>query len=77
MWEVNDVITEAKSALAEPLKNYEVGTTEEQIKGWQKFCDEHYCCKECELNKDGDLTAVCFSHWSKMPYEREVNNGGN
>jgi Tfp pilus assembly protein PilV len=61
--------TQIKQALAEPLKNCEIGTAEEQIKRWQKFCETQASCEECPYYKCGDM---CFARWAQMPYESEV-----
>lgn len=55
-----------KSALAEPLRNCEVGTPEEQNIRHDKYCFKH--SKEC----DGIITydcIACFAKWAQMPYE--------
>lgn len=68
----------AKEALAEPLRNCDVGTPQEQIKRWEKFCQEHH-----EYWKPSkSLTAIqrcnCPCHegngcnyfiWAQLPYE--------
>lgn len=66
MWEVNDVITEAKAALAEPLRNCEVGTAEEQFKRHSKWCTttRDFSCADTMCRK-------CFADWSQMPYKKE------
>lgn len=61
-----------QAALAEPLRNCDVGTAEEQIGRWHKFCKTQTNCEECPCHKkEEDLTAMCFAHWSQMPYEEE------
>ena len=61
-------IQEAKAALAEPLKNCEVGTAEEQYGRFRE------CCKKqripCLLSYDYRCDE-CYSKWSQMPYESE------
>ena len=57
----------AKSALAEPLRNCDVGTAEEQGARFRGFCDKHNC-ERCPVGGDEYLTN-CFSRWSQMPYE--------
>jgi hypothetical protein len=72
------LLVDVKSALAEPPRNCDVGTPQEQIKRWEKFCQEHH-----EYWKPGkSLTAIqrcnCPCHegngcnyfiWAQMPYE--------
>ena len=55
----------AKAALAEPVKNYEVGTPEEQSKRF-KFskCDEPPKCRPWD-----ECCLTCFAKWAQMPYE--------
>lgn len=69
-----------RDALAKPPRNCDVGTAEEQIKRWEKFCQEHH-----EYWKPSkSLTAIqrcnCPCHegngcnyfvWAQMPYEAE------
>lgn len=51
------------------LRNYAVGTAEEQYERWQKFCDTQARCEKCPCNKEGDISAKCFARWSQMPYK--------
>ena len=67
--EIRDI---AKAALAEPVKNYEVGTVEEQMKRFDKFCDSNthgvVCSYDCPLRKNkSGLT--CRLEWVQLPYE--------
>lgn len=61
---VDEILDIANSALAEPLKNYEVGTLEEQAGRWHNFCDN-------AVRKDCPETTcrTCSLYWSQMPYE--------
>jgi hypothetical protein len=79
---ITEVVVEleqiAEAALAEPPRNCDVGTAEEQIGRWHKFCKTQTNCEECPCHKEEeDLTAMCFAHWSQMPYESEVKNVAN
>ena len=71
--EIRDI---AKDALAEPVKNYEVGTVEEQVKRFDKFCDSNthgvVCNYDCPMRKNRPLLS-CKLIWAQMPYEE----GGN
>lgn len=65
---------DAKAALAEPLRNCDVGTAEEQYQRWDKYCNSSGAkCDKCGLNCNihFDLTAKCFACWSQMPYKKE------
>ena len=53
--------------LAEPLRNCDVGTAEEQIARFNKFCFP-IKCSECQLHTDEDLHD-CIFRWAQMPYE--------
>ena len=64
---LTNAILEAKSALAEPLRNCDVGTAEEQGARFRGFCDKHNC-ERCPVGGDEYLTN-CFSRWAQMPYE--------
>lgn len=62
-------------ALAEPRLNCEVGTAEDQIERWRKFCHKFKKCDECPHMRDGELLSHgCFARWSQMPYEEGDNN---
>lgn len=67
--EIRDI---AKAALAEPVRNYEVGTAEEQYK---RFMDECMAkdvrqCANCKLRTSESCGRDrCFAQWSQMPYE--------
>ena len=60
----------AKAALAEPVKNCEVGTAKEQVRRWRRFCNSMTTCGECPCHKSySEVVADCFSRWAQMPYE--------
>lgn len=68
--EIRDI---AKAALAEPIKNCEVGTAEEQEKRFHDFCrarhllrmeESRYCAYKCPLEGD----TCCELQWAQMPY---------
>lgn len=71
-----DAIKKANAALAEPAKNCEVGTAEEQCRRWRLFCDAITSCEKCPCQKSSDeISAYCFSRWAQMPYvEKERSN---
>ena len=78
MWEVNDVITEAKAALAEPLRNCDVGTAEEQTERFKDLCRKYRRgpgpranCKGCPIQHESPHVGCTFA-WAQMPYESEV-----
>ena len=62
-----------KAALAEPMRNYEVGTAEEQWVRFKKHCKENsqaddpdYCSSRCDV--DGGCVSQCALKWAQMPY---------
>lgn len=66
----------AKEALAEPLKNCEVGTVREQDLRFENFCYRHRSyekgCRDCPLL---DCEPCCELAWAHLPYGKEVQNG--
>ena len=54
-------------ALSDPPRNCDVGTAEEQLKMFNKFCFP-IKCKECRLYTDEDLHD-CIFRWHQMPYK--------
>jgi hypothetical protein len=83
--EMANALDKAKAALAEPLKNCEVGTVEEQTERFRKFCFAHThkngtdfrCHKNCPAKNyiGGWGIPYCQVRWGQLPYESEVNNG--
>jgi hypothetical protein len=63
-------INAAYRALADPIRNCDVGTAEEQ-----KGRHDSYCTFECPkcLHKDNNVYAnkciECFARWAQMPYK--------
>ena len=68
---VQVMLDECRAALAEPVKNYEVGTVEEQVKRFDKFCDSNthgvVCGYDCPMRKNRPLLS-CKLIWAQMPY---------
>lgn len=56
----------AKS-LKKSLRNFDVGTVEEQSERFMKFCYRQKC-NECKLHKD-EFFFKCALLWAQMPYE--------
>ena len=50
-----------------PVRNCDVGTAEEQMKRFNKFCFP-IKCSECQLYKD-EYLYTCILRWAQMPYE--------
>jgi hypothetical protein len=66
-------IAENKHALAEPLRNCDVGTADEQGERFCAFCDSHtneigQHCNDCPIfNMPAE--ADCLLVWSQLPYD--------
>ena len=79
--EIRDI---ARAALAEPVKNCEVGTAAEQARRFEDLCLEHIGCAEetggrhcvgCPLEKASKkATQKCELYWAQMPYKEGVPN---
>jgi hypothetical protein len=64
-WQYSQLFDVADNALAEPLKNCEVGTVREQDLRFDDFCGSHKC-EKCPLRK---VMVSCSLAWAHMPYE--------
>lgn len=69
-----------KVALAAPLRNCDVGTTEEQEVRFKSFCESHWDlnkpdseCAGCPL--DERVGIECEFAWMQMPYEKGETYG--
>jgi hypothetical protein len=56
-----------QDALRMPLRNCEVGTVEEQLERYDKFCGIHDCRRDCPLFKADN----CELAWAQMTYEKQ------
>ena len=65
--EMANALDKAKAALAEPIRNCDVGTAEEQVGRFNKFCFP-IRCSECQLDRD-EYLYTCILRWEQMPYE--------
>lgn len=61
----------AKEALAEPPRNCDVGTAEEQAKRFKNYCRNKVCKRNvCHSYGYEELFHhKCFPIWAQMPYE--------
>jgi hypothetical protein len=61
------------AALAKPPRNCDVGTAEEQMERFRKFCKMDYisgdCPDDCPLYRKDYSTIHCPFAWAQMPYE--------
>ena len=65
---LNQIERWAEAALAEPPRNCDVGTTDEQVERFKGFCDTRPC-DGCTLKNKVNETLDCAIHWAQMPYE--------
>ena len=76
--EAQEAIDKAEAALSEPLKNYEVGTVEEQYRRFELMCNNNCCnnCKSCPFSDEDGYSELeeCVLKWSQMPYEKGETN---
>lgn len=68
------LVDKAKNALAEPVRNCDVGTVDEQTKRKFEFCQKQGSCGNCSLNRGQSITP-CVLAWAQMPYEEGGANG--
>lgn len=69
---MNDIISIVQEAVSEPLRNYEVGTPEEQLGRHVTFCASQNSCEECPLGKFN--VSDCIFRWFHMPYSEGGTN---
>lgn len=67
--EMANALDKAKSALAEPPRNCDVGTAEEQHRRHDAFCDATRKGMSGYHCDDAPRCVFCFSKWAQMPYE--------
>jgi len=68
----------AKTALAAPPRNCDVGTAEEQLKRFKDFCriiSKDETCDGCPLFPQCSTLEHCTLAWAQMPYEEGKNDG--
>ena len=66
-YEINDIID---AALALPRRQCDVGTAEEHLGKFKRFCKTMKDCNCCPCNvilKNGECRCNCFV-WAQMPY---------
>ena len=64
--EIRDI---ANAALAEPVRNYEVGTAEEQYNRHYEYCISQPTCREYLRVATTCICILCFAKWAQRPYE--------
>jgi hypothetical protein len=82
---MNDIISIVQEAIAEPLRNCDVGTAEEQYTRFKKWCEGQFYkrpmnaltgepCKSCpcySVTANG-VDGCNYLRWAQTPYESEV-----
>lgn len=69
---LKSVVTKMNAALAEPPRNCDVGTAEEQEVRFRNYCWNHSSRDknmECQCPIDMEGKAGCKLEWSQMPYK--------
>ena len=68
--EMAKALDKAKAALAEPPRNCDVGTDEEQSRRYEELCDRHTCGSRCSASGCPMYEHDCSPFaWGQMPYE--------
>lgn len=64
--EIRDI---ARAALAEPVKNCDVGTAEEQAERFAEYCDSEVCKRRrCKTQAKALCIERCALAWAQKPY---------
>lgn len=67
---LNQIEGWAKAALAEPVKNCEVGTVAEQAKRFEEYCESEVCKrKRCKSRAKVLCIERCALEWAQKPYK--------
>lgn len=70
---ISDAIANAGAVLAEPPRNCDIGTAEEQEVRFKNYCWNHSSRDknmECQCPIDTEGRAGCKLEWAQMPYEK-------
>lgn len=69
--EVEGIILDIDTALAEPVRHCDIGTPDEQSVRFDAHCQKHMGCSTCPLReKDGGVPKHCEFAWGAMPYTK-------
>ena len=85
--EMANALDKAKATLAEPIRNCDVGTAEEQNSRWHANCGRGIPnCKHCKVyehaiksgfvDEKNMIRFDCRFIWSQMPYEEGAEDEG-
>lgn len=69
--DATECLAVVEDALAEPVRNCDVGTAEEQSKRFKSYCDSKVCKRRVCSSYGYEVLFhhKCFAIWSQMPYE--------
>ena len=75
--ELAKAMKKANAALAEPVRNYEVGSLEEQSRRFDRVCSYRFTgnCAGCQNPLDDSAAngvSDCALFWAQMPYKEGV-----
>ena len=63
------LIEKCNAALSVTPRQCDVGSADEQLRRWRKYCENFHYCGDCPANKKDGISADCFANWSQMPYD--------
>ena len=69
------ILDQCRDALAEPERNCDVGTAEEQAERFAEYCDSEACKRNrCKSRAKALCIERCAIAWAQMPYEEGATN---
>ena len=71
--EIHEIARKVNAALAEPVRNYEVGTADEQQTRHCAWCRKHGIDGDNEVNcAHPDMSCgLCALRWAQLPYKEK------
>ena len=64
-----------RAALAAPPRNCDVGTAEEQVKRFMRYCNSRVCNRrDCACGYEELFRHKCALKWAQMPYKSAKRN---
>ena len=72
----SEAARKCRAALAEPVRNCDIGTLEDRREQFKQFCKSHsdgvVCNRDCPLFKLHINGYSCHFEWGELPFESEV-----
>ena len=65
------IVNICDAALAEPPRQCDVGTADEQFDRHDKYCNSQPTCRKCLREDAASMCISCFAKWAQMPYTAE------